>query len=146
MTEGNAFFSSSKNSLHGYWKVGWQNVPETEYDIELNYERYISRYLNLFAGVNFINEDIRGIFGVNYLLPFNIESQWRVDTDAQLRIKLGKNIQLTNRFSLFAEFEYDTETKEEWQAGFRYRWLKNVAVVTQYHSDFGIGAGIQLIY
>ncbi len=146
MTEGNAFFSTSKNSLHGYWKVGWQNVPEVEYDIELNYQRYINRYLNLFAGVNFINEEVRGIFGFNYLLPFNIENQWRTDTDAQLRVKLGKTIQLTNRLGIFAEFEYDTETKEEWQAGLRYRWLKNLAVVTQYHSDFGVGAGVQFIY
>ncbi len=146
MTDGLAVFSNSKNSLRTEWEVGWQNVPKVDYDIDISYERSINRFLSGFTGINIVNDDQRGIFGIRYLLPFNIDSEWRIDTSAELRLTLGKNIQLTNNIDIFGEFEYDTGSQEEWVAGINYSWLKNFAVVTQYHSEFGIGAGIKFVY
>ena len=146
MSDGLAVFSNSKNSLHTKWEVGWQNVPKIDYDIDITYERYVNRFLSGFTGVNIINDDQRGIFGVHYLLPYNFDSEWRLDTSAELRLTLSKNIQLTNKLDIFGEVEYDTESQEEWVMGVNYSWKKYLSVVTQYHSDFGIGAGIKIIY
>jgi len=48
--------------------------------VELAYDPYFNRYFNLFTGIDFTNDFERGIFGIRYLLPFNIESALRVDS------------------------------------------------------------------
>lgn len=146
MTDGIAVFRNSKNSLELRWETGWQNEPEVEYEVELTLERYFNRYLSGFAGVDFINEEQRGIFGLRYLLPFNIESEWRIDTKAEFRVSVEKFFQLTNTIDFFTEFEYDTEKKQEWVLGIHYSWQRNVGLMAQYHSEFGMGAGIKIAY
>ena len=83
------FFSSSSSSninpkiliiLSTTWQIGWQEVENPEYDVELAYDPYFNRYFNLFTGIDFTNDFERGIFGIRYLLPFNIESALRVDS------------------------------------------------------------------
>lgn len=146
MTDGVAVISNNKNALRTEWQVGWQDVSATEYEVNLTYERYVNRFFNVFLGGAFENETERGIFGFRYLLPLNFESEWRVDTSGEFRVTLGNSLQLTNNINLFADFEYDTESKEEWTAGLEYSFAKNFGLVTQYHSDFGMGAGIRLVY
>lgn len=146
MTEGSAVYSNSKNTLQTEWQVGWQNVPSTEYEFNVTYERYVNRLLSGILGVRLENNIERGIFGFRYLLPLNIESEWRVDTAGELRVSLGNSIQLTTNINLFADFEYDTESQEEWSVGLNYLFTKNAGIVTQYHSDFGMGAGIKITY
>ena len=146
MTDGIAILSNSKNILSTTWEVGWQRVDNTEYDVELAYDRYFNRFLTTFAGVNLTNDYERGIFGVRYLLPFNFGSSLRVDTEGEFRISLGQGIHLTSRFGIFGDIEYDTESKEEWLLGGKYTLSKNIALTGQYHSDFGAGAGIKFRY
>ncbi len=142
MTDGVAVFSNSKNIFSATWEIGWQDVEGTEHDLELAYDYYFNRFLTAFIGGNFTNDYDRGIFGVRYLLPFNFESAWRVDSEGELRISIGHNVQLTNHLRIFGDFEYDTETKKEWVAGVKYTLIKNFSLVSQYHSEFGAGAGI----
>jgi FtsP/CotA-like multicopper oxidase with cupredoxin domain len=146
MTDGVASISNSKNILSAEWQVGWQDVEETEYDIELDYDRYINRFTNIFAGVKITNEYERGIFGVRYLLPLNIDSSLRIDSAGEFRIELAQEIQLTSRLGIFGDIEYDTESKEEWLLGGKYTLSKNLALTSQYHSDFGAGAGMEFRY
>ena len=146
MTDGIAILSNSKNILSTTWEVGWQRVDNTEYDVELAYDRYFNRFLTTFAGVNLTNDYERGIFGVRYLLPFNFGSSLRVDTEGEFRISLGQGIHLTSRFGIFGDIEYDTESKEEWLLGGKYTLSKNIALTGQYHSDFGAGAGMEFRY
>ena len=146
MTDGIAILSNSKNILQASWQVGWQDVDSTEYEVNITYERYFNRFFTAFAGVGLENDFERGIFGIRYLLPLNFESEWRIDTAGEFRISLGNNIQLTNNLNAFAEFEYDTETNIEWTAGLKYTLAKNIGLVSQYHSDFGIGAGVRLSF
>lgn len=146
MTEGLAVFSNSKNSLHTDWQVGWQNVDATEYEFNITYERYVNRFLSGFAGLRFEHDIERGIFGWRYLLPLNFESEWRVDTAGELRISLENSLALSNNLSLLVDFEYDTESQEEWSVGLHYLFNKNLGIITQYHSGFGIGAGINLAF
>ena len=82
--------------------------------MELAYDPYFNRYFNLFTGINFTNDFERGIFGMRYLLLFNIESALRVDSEGAFRIQLAQRLQLTSRFGIFGDIEYDTEYKEEW--------------------------------
>ena len=146
MTNGVAVLSNSKNILSTAWQVGWQEVENPEHDMELAYDRYFNRYFNLFTGVNFTNDFERGIFGIRYLLPLNIESALRVDNEGEFRIELAQELQLTSRFGIFGDIEYDTESKEEWFLGGKYTLLKNIALTAQYHSDFGAGAGMEFRY
>lgn len=71
------------------------------------------------SGLDITNEEqqTRGIFGVRYLLPLLIDSTLWIDTDADLRIILDKEVQPTERLSAFGELQYDTESKWEWKAG-----------------------------
>jgi len=146
MTDGMAVLSNSRNILSTTWQVGWQRVDETEYDVELAYDRYFNRFFNAFAGVNLTNDYERGIFGIRYLLPFNIESTLRVDSGGEFRVELAQELQLTNRFRIFGDIEYDTESKEEWLLGGKYTLSKNISLIGQYHSDFGAGAGLEFRY
>ena len=146
MTNGVAVLSNSKNILSTAWQVGWQEVENPEHDMELAYDRYFNRYFNLFTGVNFTNDFERGIFGIRYLLPFNIEGALRVDNEGEFRIELAQELQLTSRFGIFGDIEYDTESKEEWLFGGKYTLSKNIALTAQYHSDFGAGTGVEFRY
>ena len=82
--------------------------------------------------------------GLTYLLPFNIESTWWIDTDGEARVGLEKDFDLTPRLSLYGEVEYDT--LEDWQgsSGLRYTLDKNLSLVGNWHSEYGFGAGFQL--
>ena len=146
MTDGLAVLSNSKNILSTTWQVGWQRVDKTDFDVELAYDRYFNRFLNLYAGINLVNEYERGVFGIRNLLPFNIESTFRIDSAGELRIELGQSLQLTGRIMVFGNAEYDTESREEWLLGGKYILSKNVSMIGQYHSDFGAGAGIEFRY
>ena len=146
MTDGIAILSNSRNILSTIWQVGWQRVDKTDYDIELTYDRYFNRFFNLFAGLNLTNDYERGIFGIRYLLPFNIDSALRVDSEGEFRIELAQGLQLTSRFGIFGDIEYDSETKEEWLLGGKYTPSKSLALTGQYHSDFGAGAGMEFRY
>ena len=146
MTDGIAVFSNSKNILSTTWQVGWQNVDKTDHDVELAYDRYFNRFFNIFGGINLTNDYERGIFGIRYLLPFNIDSTFRFDSEGEFRVELAQGLQLTSRFEVFGDVEYDTESKEEWLLGGKYTLSKNMALTGQYHSDFGAGAGLEFRY
>ena len=59
---------------------------------------------------------------------------------------MAQELQLTSRFGIFGNIEYDTESKEEFLLGGKYTLLKNTALTAQYHSDFGAGAGVEFRY
>ncbi|MEZ5325853.1 MAG: multicopper oxidase domain-containing protein [Verrucomicrobiales bacterium] len=144
MTEGNITLSNTRNILNTYWKVGWQNVEETEYEVNLTYAYSFNRFSSVFAGAQLTNGALgdRGIFGARYLLPLRIQATGWVDTEGEFRIGVGKELPLTSRLSVFGEVEYDTQTDYEWQAGATFMLNKNLSLIGSYHSDFGAGAGL----
>ena len=143
MTDGIAAISNTRNTISARWEAGWE---EKEYEIELTYNRYINRFITVFGGVDITNEEqqTRGIFGIRYLLPLLIDSTVWVDTDADFRIILDKEMQLTKRLSAFGELQYDTESKWEWKAGGAIMINKWLSLVGQYYSEFGGGGGIKI--
>ncbi len=143
MTDGIAVASNTYNIFSVTWETGWQNTLGTDFDIELTYDRYFNRFFTIFSGVNLTDDNEMGFLGLRYLLPFNFWSALRIDHEGDFRITLEQSVQLTPRVELFGDFEYDTETEEEWVAGTNVRLGKNLFLVGQYHSDFGGGGGLR---
>ena len=141
MTDGSLVLSNTRNILSGVWEYGWE---EEEYEIVLTYDYYFNRFLKAFGGLDITDEDSRGILGVRYLLPLNVESALWVDSEGELRFILEKDLQLTDRLSAFGDVEYDTEIKWDWVLGLEWTLNKQFSLVGKYHSEFGLGCGVSI--
>ena len=146
MSDGFLTLQNNRNGLTAAWSVGWQNVEKTDYEIELTYDRYLTSFLSVFAGADITNEDAgnRGILGVRYLLPLNVGSSAWVDTNGDFRFRVEKTFQITSRLAAFGGAEYDTRSRWQTIAGAEYTLNKQLSLITQWHSDFGFGAGVSI--
>lgn len=152
MSMGMATVQNSRNNFNALWDLGWGDTAKpyphghrAEYEVDLTYSRYFNPNLSAFGGMRLTNYDTskdRGIFGLYYRLPYLIQSEVLVDTEADVRLRLGKVFQITSRFAVFAEGEYDTNTRWEWTSGAKYFLSKRWSLIGQYHSDHGLGAGL----
>lgn len=152
MTQGNVELSNTKNIFHVEWEAGWSKVPGTAIETTTLYERYFNRFFRVFGGLDTegsitthpLDYDIdsnRGVFGLMYKLPLNFDSTVWVDTDGGARVRLNKDIQLTPRLMLGAEVRYDTHDRWEERVHLDYLIYKNVSLIGQWHSDYGLGIG-----
>ncbi|MDH3574491.1 MAG: multicopper oxidase domain-containing protein [Desulfobacteraceae bacterium] len=151
MTEGFLMFSNIRNILTAEWEVGWHEVEETEWESIFTYSRYINRFFSLFAGVDLMGaedelDETRGIFGIHYLLPLNIESRGWVDTDGGARFLLEKSLELTPRLSLSGEAQYDTHEEWEGSVNLSYVITKNISLVGKWHSEYSWGGGLAILF
>lgn len=145
MTDGFAVYSSTRHALGFRWEVGWGKVDETEYDTELTYDYHFSMFSSAFGGANLTSDDNAGVFGIRYLIPLNLETLVWVDTDGDFRFRLEKELQLTSRLSVFGEAEYDTDKKWEGIAGAAWTINKQMSLIGQWSSEFGLGVGIRIL-
>lgn len=147
-TKGFLTLSNTRNILTAEWEVGWHNVDDTRSEFLFTWDRYINRFLSVFAGADVLGErsetDTRGILGLRYLLPLNLESRAWIDTDGGARFNLGRTFQLTPRLGLFGEARYDTHDDWEGVAGLSYTISKIFSLIGQWHSDYGFGGGLQI--
>jgi CopA family copper-resistance protein len=151
MTEGFLMFSNIRNILTAEWEVGWQEVDNTEWEGIFTYGRYVNRFFTMFAGVDLMGEKdeldkTRGIVGIHYLLPLNIESRGWIDTDGGARFMLEKSLDLTPRFSLSGEAEYDTHDEWEGSVNLSYILTKNISLVGKWHSEYSWGGGLDILF
>ncbi len=152
MTMGMATLMNSRNNLNLLWDVGIHHDDDDgdhlyrfNYEIDLTYSRYVNANFSWFGGFRFTNEEAvknRAIAGVAYRLPYLVQSEVVIDSQGDVRLKLGKMFHLTDRFSVFAETEYDTHTDFEWTAGAEYFLTKRFSLIGQHHSKHGTGGGI----
>jgi hypothetical protein len=144
MTEGQVVFADTRNTFRGTWEAGW----DEDYEAVLTYERYFNRFMQAFAGGVLTDgeQDHRGVIGIRYLLPLMFESTVWVDTEGEARLSLEREIQITDRLYAFGEFQYDTDSKEEWLAGAGLILSKHFSIVGQYHSEYKGGIGINIRY
>ncbi|BEQ15064.1 multicopper oxidase domain-containing protein [Desulfoferula mesophila] len=147
MSEGVASLASTRNVLSLEWEVGWQKVEDTEWELIPTWDYHLNRFTALFIGGDFLGtqsdlDTARGIFGVSYLLPFNVDSRLWVDTDLGGRVELGKVFDLTPRLALYGNWRYDTHEFWEAEAGLSYMITSHLSVVGQWNSDYGWGAGL----
>lgn len=146
MTEGGLTLSNTRNILMARWEGGWQGVDDPEWEGMVTWDRYVNRFFSFFGGFDFgdgIEED-RGIAGIRYVLPLNLETTLFAGTDGGGRIVLEKHFELTPRIALAGHVQYDTDEKWEGSAGISYTLTKMLDIVGNWHSDFGVGAGLHL--
>lgn len=150
MTEGFFKAANTRQTVTAYWEYGWQDVDENEWEGRVTWDYYLNRFFTVFTGIDFLGagkttEHHRGVIGITWLLPLNIESAYRFDTDSGGRFRFEKEFMLTPRLSLLGETEYDThDAKWESKAGLRYTLTKSISLTGQYHTDFGWGIGAAL--
>lgn len=164
MSEGSArlMFGASTLSLGWMstlsvdWEIGFNEYDPAfeidehegfEYEVDFTSRHFISLNWSVFAGFRLANEEDtknRGILGATYRLPSFVFITVTVDTEFDVRVTLEKEFQLTERLSLFVEAQYDTNTRVELSTGFIFTINKNLALVSQFHSDYGFGGGIML--
>ena len=151
MTEGFLMFSNIRNMLTAEWEAGWHEVDETEWETIFTYSRYVNRFFSLFVGIDLMGEEdeldeTRGIAGIHYLLPLNIESRGWLDTDGGARIMFEKMLELTPRLSLSGEAEYDTHEEWEGSVSLSYILSRNISLVGIWHSEFAWGGGFKVLF
>ena len=151
MTEGFLMLSNIRNILTAEWEVGWHDVEETEWEGILTYGRYVNRFFTMLVGVDFMGErdeldETRGIAGIHYLLPLNIESRGWIDTDGGTRLMLEKSLELTPRLSLTGEAEYDSHEEWEGSVNLSYILAKNITLIGKWHSEYAWGGGINILF
>lgn len=149
MTEGRLTVSSLLNIFALDWDAGWDGVSGTKWETELTYGRFINRFTTLFAGVYAEGHDLRRdeerlIAGVRYLLPGGFHSSTWIDSDAELRVSLERELMLTPRLGIFAEAEYDTRERWSYKAGLSCILTQYTSVTALWDSTYGLGAGLTL--
>ena len=147
LTGGLITLRHGRNDWNLIWEAGWQDVDDTEYEIDATWERYFGPNFRAFAGARLTNSDDaknRAIAGVRYRLPWMFWTTATLDSEGDARFTLAKSLQLTRRLMAFAKVEYDTGTAWEWAAGAEYTLTKTLSLTTQYSSDYGFGGGVVL--
>lgn len=117
---------------------------DDEYEVEITYERNINRFLDLYVGAEFKQEESvkedTAIFGIQYLLPLMIEADLRVDSEGHGRLGLGSDLQLSDRLS----FNWDANTDSEYRLQLEYELSKKVSIVGNHDDQFDWGVGVIL--
>ncbi len=147
MSEGLLTLMNPRNDLLLGWELGWEGVDNPEYEVDALYQRYFNANWQAYAGLRLTNDpdaENRAVAGLNYRLPLLIWANISLDSEGDARLTLAKRFQLTSRLGLFARVEYDTNTRWEWTTGADYTLTKSLSLITQCHSQFGLGAGLLL--
>jgi FtsP/CotA-like multicopper oxidase with cupredoxin domain len=146
MAQGSAEIANTRNIFGLGWEVGYD---DGDYDVTGSYSYYINRYLSPFLGVNAYSEadsgkDVRGVFGLSWLLPLNIHTSVWVGTDKSFRWSAEKEVAITRRLVGFADTQYDTVTGWEWASGAEFIVTRYISLYGQYSSEFGAGGGLRI--
>lgn len=145
LSEGLVTLMNPRNDLRLSWEVGWENVDKTEYEVDAVYQRYFNPNFQAFMGARLTNDpdaENRAIVGFNYRLPLIIWSNVTLDSEGDARFTLAKRFQVTPRLGVFGRVQYDTNTQWEWTGGADYTLTRNTSLIAQYHSQYGLGAGL----
>jgi hypothetical protein len=147
MTTGTFMFSNSRNIINADWEVGWQKVPDPDWEGIVTWERPLNRFFSVLGGVNILGvrddlEKVRAVLGIRYLLPLNVESRVWIDSSLGARFNLEKTFVLTQRLELIGEVQYDTHEEWEGMTDLTYMVLKNLSLIGRWHSDYGFGGGM----
>lgn len=156
MTMGHAMVMSGRNDYFVRWDVGLHGEfggddhhHERDIEIDLGWSRYLDADLSAEVGLRYADVEgatSRAFAGARYRLPYLFMSSVSVDSRGDFRFGLDKEYMLTNRASVFGEFEYDTNTYTEWSAGVGYVLTQRLGLSASYHSEHGYGLGIVLTF
>jgi hypothetical protein len=147
MSMGMVSLMNARNDYYAMWDIGWHDFSfdHPHYEIDIAWRRYFDPNFSTVLGARLTNhhdEVDRAFGGVEYRLPYLIDSFAQVDSEGEFRFGLGKSLQLTDRLSIFGVVDYDTGSEWEWSAGAEYLLTKQFSLISEFHSDHGFGGGI----
>ena len=151
MSMGMVTLMNSRNDWFASWDTGFHHNTgmdehEVEYEVDLGWTRYFNPNFSTVLGWRFTNledEEDRAFAGIEYRLPYLIDSSLQLDSEGDLRVGLGKSLQITDRLGIFGDIQYDTGSEWEWTLGADYLLTKQFSLISQYHSDHGFGGGFR---
>ncbi|RYZ28522.1 MAG: copper oxidase, partial [Sphingobacteriales bacterium] len=163
-SDGEVWAGNTRWLVQADWHVGL--TRENGYEIESNIGRYLdnNQFLrayfggdlrsrntkdeeagerNLFRQTDTHNSRFVGVLGINYILPWFIQTDLRVDHTGNLRLQISRDdIPITTRLRLWGRWNSDYE----YSAGARYILTKYWALSSHYDSDMGPGVGVTFVY
>jgi hypothetical protein len=156
--------SNTRNQLNLGADYGWNKNLEADF----SYDRFLSDYFRLYVGANIENQieeklgtvDTVATLGAKWLLPYFIDSGFRIDSDLNLQLSFDVDYLLFPRIGIFGYWEVTNdfgwnnklpvgtswEKDYVWNMGLEYIATKNLSIFTSYESRFGAGAGISYIW
>jgi hypothetical protein len=144
MTMGMVTAMSGRENISFMWDYGFEDDhAENEYDFF--WSHYFNPNLTSLLGYRLTDDmhaEDRFLGGVNYRLPYMIQTEFSVDSEGDARIGVGRELQVTQRLSIYGDIEYDTNTEWQFNAGASYLINQQLSLTTGYNSDHGLGAGI----
>lgn len=151
MTSGAMVYANTRNILVGEWEVGWKRTPVTSWEGILTWRRYFNRFFTVFVGGDFYGAkgertENYAIVGFNYLLPLNIDTRVWLTHDASARVEFGKELVLIPRLAVTYDGEYDTNTKRQEVVRTTYMVNGQLSISGQWHSEYGWGGGLALLF
>ncbi|HVA99428.1 MAG TPA: hypothetical protein VNG53_11085, partial [Bacteroidia bacterium] len=159
-------YSNRKNWIkvmgdYGTWQTGkyynteanWLKIPHP-YEVSGTYEYFVTRFLRPYVGVvasnkdeytkyfkdhnkAIPNNDVRGLLGVRYLLPFFIDADLRIDSREHVRFTLSGETWLFPRIWL----TYLVNTDKEYEINLDYMLNQYISLTGGYNTDYKWGGG-----
>ncbi len=145
-TSGEFRAENTRNAFELEYDWNYKNT----YEVELVYERYINRFLELYAGVEIEQEIELGgkqqsttaIIGAHYLLPLMIDLDVRIDSNGRARLGFASELQLTDRVA----FDWDVNTDGEFRLQLKYEINKRFSVTGGTDDQYDWGLGVKLAF
>ncbi|PLX06277.1 MAG: copper oxidase [Marinilabiliales bacterium] len=158
-----SFTSSNVRNEFNLFAESYYNLNS---EIELNYNRYLNDWVRIYAGVNAENEvpnsfdeyNFVSLVGIKYFTPymFNID----LSLDHQLRpiLRINKELLLFSRVFIEGAYEFRADFgyvnslengknyvgENKWHIQASFMISRNLSIQTNYHSDFGLGGGLNV--
>ena len=131
-----------------------------QYELDADYERYLSQYLRVFGGVDAGTEQflrkvsaggettvaaernvVRAVAGVRYLLPFLIDSEAKIDVKGNVRFQLAGEQQLFSRVLLNYQGQWLVGSYTRLRVDLDYLLTKNMGLFTTYDTRYSNFSG-----
>jgi CopA family copper-resistance protein len=147
-------YSNRKNLIQLSGDYGWNNQRN---EITGTYEYFATRYLRPYIGVVTSNkneyldyykdknkiipsQDVRGMIGVRYLLPFFLNAGLRIDNRSHVRFSMDGETWLFPKIWL----TYMANTDKEYEVGIDYMVNQYFSLSGGYNSDYKWGGGVTI--
>ena len=156
--------TNTRNQVNLGAEYGWNKNLEADF----SYDRFLSDYFRVYIGANSENKveeklgavETVGTLGMKWLLPYFIDTDFRIDSDLKLRLAFDIDYLLFPRTGLFARWEvtndFGWKDKLEgnkswdreyvWSSGLEYIATKDLSVFASYDTRFGAGAGLSYVW
>lgn len=148
MTMGMAMLMKGREDYYTMWEYGWHD--HKEYEVDFGWRHYFNPNWSSLAGYSLTNEhgaEDRFFAGVQYRLPYLVYSTLAVDSEANFRLNLEKEFQITSRLGVGLDAQYDTnpDLEENFEWGINANYFLNGAysLTGGYDSAHGWGGGLQ---